>query len=171
MKKLLSALFILGSVTMLANEATTLPAEADPTFCLTNPCSSSEPMKVKVKVPQKLVIDVTEVDLGLWCGDKALDKDKPNQYEVTGEKGQKVNVEFKGNGYLGFRKGNELFPKFTGTIKTLDDQLILDATTGKAKGGVNVKIPKPGINLLEAGTTYTATATLMASYDTSAWDE
>ncbi|WP_448820590.1 hypothetical protein [Cetobacterium sp.] len=46
---------------------------------------------------------------------------------------------------------------------------MLDATTGKGQGSVNVKIPKPGINLLEPGTTYTATATLVAGYDTSAW--
>ncbi|MEG1978826.1 MAG: hypothetical protein RRZ91_08435 [Cetobacterium sp.] len=165
MKKLLSALFILGSVTMLANEAV---SEADPAFCFTNPCSVSEPMKVKVKVPQQLVITVTDVDLGLWCGDKAINKDKPDQYTVTGEKNQKVNVGFKGNGYLGFRKGNELLPKFTGTIETKESQLDL-GTTGSAKGGVNVKVPKPGLNLLEPGTTYTATATLVASYDTSAW--
>ena len=167
MKKLLSMLFILGSVSLLANEPAS--PEADPAFCFTNPCSVNKDFKVKVKVPDQLKLTVADIDLGLWCGDKDINIDKINHHTVEGEKGQTVKLGFKDNGALKFRKGSELIHKFAGTITHKTGSVVLDATTGKAQGSVNVKVPKPGINLLEPGVTYTATATLVAAYDTSAW--
>lgn len=167
MKKLLSVLFILGSASLLATEASS--PESDPAFCFTNPCSINKDFKVKVKVPEQLKLTVKDIDLGLWCGDKDIDLDHINHHTVEGEKGQNVKIGFKDNGLLKFKKGNELVHKFAGTITHKTGSVMLDATTGKGQGSVNVKIPKPGINLLEPGTTYTATATLVAGYDTSAW--
>ncbi|MBC2850866.1 hypothetical protein H5J22_05375 [Cetobacterium sp. 8H] len=162
MKKLLSALFILGSVTMLANEATTLPADVDPAFCFNNPCSADAKFDVKVKVPQKLVITAGELNIGLWCGDKAKDYEKENHFTVTGEPGETITVGFKNDGDLLFTASGAL--PFTGTIETLKDSLEL--VGGTAKGGVKVHIPQPKLNTLKAGTTYTAHATLVAAYDT-----
>ena len=163
MKKLLSALFILGSVTMLANEVTTLPADVDPAFCFNNPCSADAKFDVKVKVPQKLVITAGELNIGLWCGDKAKDYEKENHFTITGEPDETVTVGFKNDGKLLFTTLGAL--PFTGTIETIDESLKL--VGGTAKGGVKVHIPKPTPNLLVAGKTYTAHATLVAAYDTT----
>ncbi|MGL5279480.1 MAG: hypothetical protein ACRC8M_10500, partial [Cetobacterium sp.] len=75
MKKLLSVLFILGSVAALANESvSTLPADVDPAFCFNNPCSAEDKFNVNVKVPEQLVIKVDDINFGLWCGTKTVHK-------------------------------------------------------------------------------------------------
>ena len=169
MKKLLSMLFILGSVSMLANEtAATLPADdADALHCYEAPCSVEKDFKVRVKVPEKLVITAGDIDLGLWCGDTVINVDKLNHHTIKGEKGKTVKVKFKDNGALKFKKGSELIHKFAGTITHKTGSVVLDPSTGEGKGGVNIQIPKTGN--LEAGQVYTASATLQAEYDTAGW--
>lgn len=167
MKKLLSVLFILGSVSVLANEASTLPADADPAFCFTNPCSAETDFKVKVKVPQKLVITATDVDLGLWCGDKPVDKSVDVHHTIKGEPNTAVNVGFKNDGNLSFKKDGDILPKFGGKVTHKTGKVNLDST-GTGTGGIDVHVSKllvPGT--LEPGHEYKAHATLVASYDTS----
>ncbi|MGL4865861.1 MAG: hypothetical protein ACRC4T_22430 [Cetobacterium sp.] len=167
MKKLLSALFILGSISVLANEAVTLPADADPAFCFENPCSATQDFKVKVRVPQKLVIDADDVDLGIWCGDKDKNTEVAVHHTITGEPNTTVNVGFKNNGELKFKKDGDLLHKFKGTITHSTGSVNLDGT-GSGEGGVKVHVPKLLSNvLLEAGQEYKATATLVAAYDTA----
>ncbi|MGL5188300.1 MAG: hypothetical protein ACRC7S_01420 [Cetobacterium sp.] len=169
MKKLLSVLFILGSVAALANESvSTLPTDADPAFCFTNPCSAQDSFNVKVKVPEQLKITVKDIDFGLWCGTKTVSKDFGNTVSVEGEKDQKVKLGFKNDGNLVFMDGLAL--KFTGKVvfdnNTDVKDIKLDATTGKADAGLKVTINKPAIGgLLTAGKTYTASATVTGSYD------
>lgn len=169
MKKLLSLLFILGSVSMLANEATTLPADADPAFCFTNPCSAEANFKVKVKVPEQLVITAGDVDLGLWCGDKDVKKSIPIHHTIKGEANTKVNVGFKHSGALGFKKDGDIFPSFSGTVTHKTGYVELDEN-GAGTGGIDVHVEQllvPGT--LKPGHEYKATATLVASYDTSSF--
>lgn len=166
MKKLLSALFILGSVSMLANDsATVLPAdEVDPLFCVTNVCEVEEKVTVKFQVPKKLVVTVSEIDLGLWCGDANLNKTFNEKYSVKGEENEKVKVAFKNN-LLIFSSSGAL--PVMGSISTTESELLLNAS-GEAKGGINVQVNQPGaLNKLHSGKTYTAHATLVAAYDTS----
>lgn len=169
MKKLLSLLFILGSVSMLANEATTLPADADPAFCFTNPCSAETDFKVKVKVPEQLVIKADDVDLGLWCGDKDLDKSVEVHHTITGEGKSRVNVGFKFGGALGFKKDGDVFPTFNGTATHKTGYVDL-GEDGTGTGGIDVHVDQliaPG--KLKPGHEYKATAILVASYDTSSF--
>lgn len=166
MKKLLSALFILGSVSMLANDsATVLPAdEADPLFCVTNVCEVEQKVNVTFKVPKKLVVTVSDIDLGLWCGDADLVKTFNEKFSVKGEENEKVKVAFKNNSLVFSSLG--AMPVM-GEIKTTESSLLLN-NSGEAKGGIEVKVNQPGVlNKLQSGKTYTAHATLVAAYDTS----
>ncbi|MBC2854133.1 hypothetical protein [Cetobacterium sp. 2G large] len=169
MKKLLSLLFVLGSVSMLANEVSTLPADADPAFCFTNPCSAETSFDVKVKVPEQLVITAGDVDLGLWCGDKDVDKSIPIHHTIKGEANTKVNVGFKYGGKLAFIKNGEKFSAFGGQVTHKTGYVDLDEN-GAGTGGIDVHVDQllvPG--KLIPGHEYKATATLVASYDTSSF--
>ncbi len=165
MKKLLSALFILGSISVLANGG--VSPESDPSFCFENPCSVTQDFKVKVRVPQKLEIDADDVDLGMWCGSNEVNKEVVEHHKITGEPNTTVKVGFKGNGELRFKKDGEMTHKFKGTITHSTGSVELDGT-GSGKGGVKVNVPKLLTNvILDAGEEYKATATLVAAYDTA----
>lgn len=167
MKKLLSVLFILGSVAALANDsASVLPADIDPAFCFSNPCSAEDKFNVSVKVPEQLVIKVDDINFGLWCGTKTVSKDFSNAVKVNGEVDQDVKLGFKNNGALTFRDG--MVTKFTGKVAFAGDaaEEIVTLTGGSAQTGLKVTVNKPGITgLLTAGKTYTASATVVGSYD------
>lgn len=167
MKKLLSVLFILGSVAALANDGpSTLPAEVDPAFCFSNPCSAEDKFNVNVKVPEQLVIKVDDINFGLWCGTKTVSKDFANKVHVTGEDTQKVKLGFKNSGNLYFNDG--LVTKFTGKVTFAGDnpEEVVTLASGKADTGLKVTVNKPAIvGLLTAGKTYTAHATVVGSYD------
>lgn len=168
MKKLLSVLFILGSVAALANDSpSTLPTDVDPTFCFNNPCSAEDKFNVNVKVPEQLVIKVDDINFGLWCGTKTVTKDFENTVKVNGEKEQNVKLGFKNNGNLYFNDG--IVTKFTGKVAfaggAAEEDVTLNAS-GAAQTGLKVTVNKPAIvGLLTAGKTYTAHATVVGSYD------
>ncbi len=168
MKKLLSVLFILGSVAALANDGpSTLPADVDPAFCFNNPCSAEDKFNVNVKVPEQLVIKVDDINFGLWCGTKTVTKDFDNTVKVNGEKEQNVKLGFKNNGNLYFNDG--IVTKFTGKVAfaggTAEKDVTLNAS-GAAQTGLKVTVNKPVVvGLLTAGKTYTAHATVVGSYD------
>ncbi|MGL4865923.1 MAG: hypothetical protein ACRC1R_09655 [Cetobacterium sp.] len=168
MKKLLSVLFILGSVAALANDGpSTLPTDVDPAFCFSNPCSAEDKFNVNVRVPEQLVIKVDDVEFGLWCGTKTVSKDFTNAVKVNGEKNQNVKLGFKNSGNLYFNDGLAL--KFTGKVAfaggAAEESVTLNGS-GAAQTGLKVTVNKPAIpGLLTAGKTYTAHATVVGSYD------
>ena len=166
MKKLLSVLFILGSVAALANESvSTLPTDVDPAFCFSNPCSAEDTFNVSVKVPEQLVIKVDDINFGLWCGTKTVTKDFSNTVKVTGEVNQDVKLGFKNNGTLTFKDG--FVTKFTGKVAFAGGaEETVTLTGGAAQTGLKLTVNKPGVTgLLTAGKTYTASATVVGSYD------
>ncbi len=166
MKKLLSVLFILGSVASLANDsASVLPADVDPAFCFSKPCSAEDKFTVNVKVPEQLVIKVDDVDFGLWCGTKTVTKDFPNKVHVTGESDQTVKLGFKNNGNLTFVNGLSTFGgKVAFAGGAAEEDVVLAG--GAANTALQVTVNKPHIvGLLNAGQTYKAYATVVGSYD------
>ncbi|MGL5544957.1 MAG: hypothetical protein ACRDB6_07595 [Cetobacterium sp.] len=165
MKKLLSALFILGSITMLAEDLADRPGEGGNPECYTSACKVEKDFEVKVKVPEQLKITkVDNIDLGLWCGTKAIHKE--GEYQLEGQKGAKVDVSV--TPVIEFKKHNSNTVAFTGNLelvgggnKTLSSP---SSGSGKATGKIKASLA-PTNNKLEASTTYTAKATLVAEYD------
>ncbi|MGL6119646.1 MAG: hypothetical protein ACRC0V_04000 [Fusobacteriaceae bacterium] len=167
MKKLLSVLFILGSFSALANDgATTGSPEADPAWCLTNPCSAEDQFNISVKVPEQLKIKVDDIAFGLWCGTKDVVKDFANKVKVDGEKEQNVKLGFKNSGNLSFKDGS--ITKFTGKVAFSGgaEEIVNLGSGGTAQTGLKVTVNKPAVvGLLTAGKTYVASATVIGSYD------
>ena len=168
MKKLLSLLFILGSVSMLANEM----EGVDPALCFDKACNIKKDFKINVRVPEQLQVkSVNDINL-VWCGDSDINYSEVNHHTLKGEKGKTVLVGFKSEGELGFKKGSDLLPAFTGKITHKTGSVKLDETTGEGSGGIDLIVRKNvGTTLLTAGETYRATAILVAAYDTSGWNQ
>ncbi|MGL5088263.1 MAG: hypothetical protein ACRC6Z_02195 [Cetobacterium sp.] len=168
MKKLLSVLFILGSFSALANDGgtTATAPEADPAWCLVNPCSAEDKFNISVKVPEQLKIEVKDINFGLWCGTKTVVKDFLNNVKVTGEKSQNVKLGFKSNGDLSFKDG--MNTKFTGKVAFAGgaEEVVNLGAAGHVETGLKVTLNKPAVvGLLTAGKTYVASATVIGSYD------
>ncbi|MGL4672243.1 hypothetical protein [Cetobacterium sp.] len=167
MKKLLSVLFILGSFSALANDGVQVDSpEADPAWCLTNPCSAEDQFNVTVKVPEQLKIKVDDIAFGLWCGTKTVTKHFENKVTVDGEKNENVKLGFKYSGDLNFKDGS--VSKFTGKVAFASgaEEVVNLGSAGHVQTGLKVTINKPhAVGLLTAGKTYTASATVVGMYD------
>ncbi|WP_047395902.1 hypothetical protein [Cetobacterium sp. ZOR0034] len=164
MKKLLSALFILGSVAALAQEEN-IHGGSKPE-CYTSACKVEKDFEVKVKVPEQLKITKVEtIDLGYWCGTKP--KEGKSNYTLEGQKGAKVNVSV--TPLISFKKPNSQTTAFTGNLVLDSAQKTLSSPaygSGKASGVITATLNQATVKL-DASTTYTAKATLTAEYD--AW--
>lgn len=169
MKKLLSALFILGSVAALAETDLSHGGGnggGNPSDCYTSACKVEEDMYIKVQIPTQLKIKCLEnINLGKWCGTKTIKGEA--SYNLEGEENAKVKVSFKeeevefkkktkdGNHGAGFYAKMSLDSKH----KILDDE-------GKADGIVKATLNPVDHNVkLKAGGEYLAKATLIAEYD------
>lgn len=166
MKKLLSVLFILGSVASLASaNASVLPTDVDPAFCYANPCSAEDMFTVTVKIPEQLVIKVDDLEFGLWCGTKNVTKDFLNKVHVTGEANQSVKLGFKNMGSLLFVNGQSSFEGKVSFAGGAAEQNVLLAG-GSANTDLQVTVNAPQMpGLLSPGQTYTAYATIIGAYD------
>ena len=170
MKKLLSALFILGSVVVLAEG---VPEGANkPGDCYTNACKVDRDMKIRVQVPTQLKIScLGDIDLGKWCGTKV--KTGHANYALEGEKNADVKVYFE-NSEVQFKK--EYTNQNAGFVAYMDvdgvqqsiKKLTLPGYGGKGTqvGKVNATLypVAQGVNLSAEGK-YVATAKLIAEYD------
>ena len=143
MKKLLSLLFVLGSVSALANVETMHGGQDD---CYKNPvCGIEKTFNVDVKIPEKLEIERGDNINLLWCGTQQKTFKKENHYKIKGEKKSTVKVTFVGEGNkegeLKFRlKGKGPGPSnkvaFTGIIRSLDNNNKLTLTKEDRKSVV-----------------------------------
>lgn len=168
MKKLLSALFILGSVAALAQETLDRPGggEGNPPNCYTNACKVDKDMTISVQVPTQLEITCLEnIDLGKWCGTKTKTEDA--SYHLRGEKGAIVKVYFE-NSAVQFKKGgNDAgFYAYMDVDGVAVSSKTLSSSSGTNSGKVNATLYplEQGIKLQAKGN-YTATAKLIAEYD------
>ena len=175
MKKLLSALFILGSVAALATgEVADHPGgggqpgndHGDGTQCYTSACKVEKDMTISVKIPTKLEIkSLGNIVLGPWCGTKQIEGE--SNYTLKGEGGAKVKlyfahdtVEFKDG-----KNGLNFHANMTVDGQTVSKKFL--TASGDGNGKVKAKVNPLGNNVkhLAAGGTYTATAKLIAEYD------
>ena len=182
MKKLLSALFILGSVAALGQEAQSKPEHGENNGykeCYTSACSVERKMDIKVSIPTQLKITkLGDIDLGKWCGTKTISKEA--SYTLEGEKNARVKVYFE-NDRVAFSKsegpkhgdqGNAGFTAYmnvdgkTHSYVTLTGERHSDGGLGKVSGKVKATLDPvaEGVKLV-AGGKYVATAKLIAEYD------
>lgn len=170
MKKLLSALFILGSVAALAEGA---PEELRPPMeCYTSACKVDKEMKIKVEVPTQLKIThLGDIDLDKWCGTKI--KTGHTNYSLEGEKNADVKVYFE-NSQVQFKK--EYTNQNAGFVAYMDVdgvQQSMKKLTGHGPSGKGTQSGKVNATLypvaqgvtLVANGRYVATAKLIAEYD------
>lgn len=191
MKKLLSALFILGSVATLAQETLDRPGgggghdgDNGQENCYTSACSVERKMDIKVSIPTQLKITkLGDIDLGKWCGTKTISEDAP--YALEGEKDARVKVYFEnievpfyrdgtrhgeGNGagfaaYMSVDGKSESHVKLEGKHNPKGGHNPnggLGSATGKVKA--TLYPVAQGVQLV-AGGKYKATAKLIAEYD------
>lgn len=150
MKKLLSALFILGSVTMLANECYE-----------TMSCQVEKEITLAVRIPKKLKMMAENINFGTWCGTKTLTKQA--NYSVEGEPGAHIQLKFE-NSNVNFTHESGAPSGFSAAL-TLDKTATnLHATLGTTSGIVTAQL-----NPLSSGNplvgNHVAKAKLIAEYD------
>lgn len=173
MKKLLSALFILGSVSALATVdhpgggGQPDNGHGNGSECYTNTCKVDRDVNIFVKIPKKLEMScLNDIELGPWCGTKPIQGQ--TDYSLDGEKDAKVKIYFASN-KVEFKEGNKGLGFYADMF--VDGQLESKKnlnSSGKSTGIVKAKvspIDKNNKNHIAAGGTYKATAKLIAEYD------
>lgn len=163
MKKLLSALFILGSVAALAtDEAADRPGqggEGDSSCYESTSCKVEKEINLTVKVPKKLKITGDNIDFETWCGTKTVQKN--GNYHLEGEPNELVNIYFE-NSSVDFEHESGAASGFTASLLLDAPSRTLDNTTGKADGIFTATL-NPGTKPLTGH--HSATAKLIAEYD------
>lgn len=160
MKKLLSALFILGSVAALGSEDLE-SQHKPPVDCYEQAvCRVEKDVNLKVKVPKVLKVTGGDIDFLTWCGTRPVTK--TSTYNLEGEPGARVNVSIN-TSPVSFKHESGAASGFTANLNLDNSHKDLHATAGTASGTITASLV-PGSGKPLTGH-HTAKATLVAFYD------
>lgn len=177
MKKLLSALFILGSVTALASRpgngnggngngnggnGNGNGGGGDSSCYESTSCKVEKEINLTVKVPKKLKITGDNIDFETWCGTRTVVKN--GNYHLEGEPKAPVKVKFEAP-TVSFKHSSGAASGFNASLALDASSKTLHPTLGTASGVVTATLNPgaPGTKPLTGF--HSATAKLIAEYD------